>query len=245
MKPSIRDMPGVERAAKCALPIIFTSLDHPEYPGIRGTCTALRFGEASVFVTAAHVLAHNDDRTTVEVALGFRGEPLRCRIGKVLKPRPAKEQFEAVCDFAVMLPASPPAFVEGDSAPYELVRVAKMDAAPNESVFGVFGYPRASSDRNVIDYSARTLTFGLHVAIGTYDGPSTLNGHHMLDLSTEEIGGPSGFSGGPVFRLRFESETWIPTFAGIVTTGGPTRIHFIDNAFLGGFLLKEVFRRPR
>ena len=70
---TIQDMPEVERAAKCALPIIFTSLDHPEYPGVHGTCTALRFGADSIFVTAAHVVANSDDRTMVEVALGFDG----------------------------------------------------------------------------------------------------------------------------------------------------------------------------
>lgn len=244
LKP-LRDMPQLERAAKCALPIIFTSLDHPEYPGTQGTCTALRFGDETVFVTAAHVVGRNNERTAIEVALGFRGEPVRCRIGKVLKPRAAEEQFEAASDLAIMIPASPPAFVEGDSAPYELVRVANVDAAPLGSDFAVFGYPRAS-ERNVIDYAARTLTFGLHLAIGSYDGRSPFKGHHMLDVSTAEIGGPAGFSGGPVFRLLggAERETTTPSFAGIVTMGGPNRIHFIDVAFLSGFLLKEVFRRP-
>jgi len=38
------------------------------------------------------------------------------------------------------------------------------------------------------------------------------------------------------------SGAWTPAFAGIVTMGGPKRIQFIDIAFLGKFLLNEVFR---
>ena len=235
---TIQDMPEVERAAKCALPIIFTSLDHPEYPGVHGTCTALRFGADSIFVTAAHVVANSDDRTMVEVALGFRGDPLRARVREILKPHPTEEQHEAVCDFAVMFPVSPPAFVAGDSDAYDLARVAKMDAAPRKSLFGVFGYPRSYEDRNIVDYAAGTVTFGLHLAVGTHEGPSSIKGHHTLDVSTAEIGGPNGFSGGPVFRLLFDkaSGAWTPAFAGIVTMGGPKRIQFIDIAFLGKFL---------
>ena len=239
----LRDMPQLQRAARCALPIIFTSLDDPEYPGTHGTCTALRFGDETVFVTAAHVMRGNNDRTVVEVVLGFQGEPVRCRIGKILKPRPAADQFEAASDLAIMVPSSPPTFVDGDSAPYDLIRVTNLTAASRGSPFAVFGYPQAS-DRNAIDYATRTLTFEVAVAIGTYEAPSTFSGHHMLDVSTQDIGGPSGFSGGPVFRLFRDGETWTPSFAGIVTMGGPTRIHFIDVAFLSGFLLNEVFRRP-
>jgi hypothetical protein len=247
MKPAdhlqpLRDMPLLQQAVSCALPIIFTSLDHPEYPGMRGTCTALRFSNETVFVTAAHVIGRDNERTAVEVALGFQGDPVRCRIGRILKPRPSEEQFEAASDLAIMIPVSTPAFVEGNSAPHELNRVANLEAAPRGSVFCVCGYPVAS-EHNVIDYASRTITVGLHVAFGTYAAPSQFKGHHMLDVSTAEFGGPNGLSGGPVFRLlRDEDGTWSPSFAGIVTMGGPNRIHFIDVTFLGGFLLKEVFR---
>ncbi len=156
----------------------------------------------------------------------FRGDPLRARVREILKPHPTEEQHEAVCDFAVMFPVSPPAFVAGDSDAYDLARVAKMDAAPRKSLFGVFGYPRSYEDRNIVDYAAGTVTFGLHLAIGTHEGPSSIKGHHTLDVSTAEIGGPNGFSGGPVFRLLFDkaSGAWTPAFAGIVTMGGPKRI---------------------
>ncbi len=241
-----RRIPELVKAARCALPIIFTSGDHPEFPGLRGSCTALRSGNATVFVTAAHVVANNDKRTVVEVGLGFRGEPLRSRIREMLKPRPAEEQYDAVCDFAVMLPAGAPAFVDGDSEAYNLARVAKMEAAQYKNLFAVCGYPSSYADRNVIDYEARSVTFGLHVAIGTYEAPSSMKGHHVLEVSTAEIGGPNGFSGGPVFRLLFDrvAGTWTPVLAGIVTMGGPGRIHFIDIAVLGTFLQREVFRTP-
>jgi hypothetical protein len=104
-------------------------LDHPEYPGIRGTCTALRYGQEFIFVTAAHVVERNDNRTIIEVALGFGGEPLRCRIRDLLKPRPSHEEDEAVCDFAVMRPVFVPAFVEGESGARDIARFARMSAA--------------------------------------------------------------------------------------------------------------------
>lgn len=238
-------MPSLQRAASCALPIIFTCVDHPQYPGMHGTCTALRFSNETVFVTAAHVIGRDTERTSVDVALGFQGEPVRCRIGKILKPRPAEERFEAASDFAVMIPLEAPAFVAGASAPLDLNGIANLAAAPRGSVFCVCGYPKAS-EGNVIDYGARTVTVAPHVAFCTYDGPaeSAFDGQHMLDISTADFGGPNGLSGGPVFRLRRneESETWAPSFAGIVTNGGPRRIRFIDVALLSGFLLKEIFR---
>jgi len=241
-KPTARDLPVIVRAAKCALPIIFTSLDHPEYPGVQGTCTALRFGDEVVFVTAAHVVARSDRRTVVEVALGFTGEPLRARIRDIWKPRPAAERYEGVCDIAVMFPASLPPFVTGESEAYDLARVADMDA-PRDSVFAICGYPLGYTDRNIVDYESRKVTFGPHLAFGAYDGPSAITGHHVVQVSTTDIGGPNGFSGSPVFRLlRDEARgAWAPAFAGIVTLGGPDRI--IDIAFLGAFLRNEVFRR--
>lgn len=242
MELSIRDMPEVDRAARCALPIIFTSLDHPEYPGIQGTCTALRYRDQVVFVTAAHVVDGSDDRTVVEVGLSFKGEPLRSRMREILKPHPTTDEFEGICDFAVMLPVSVPSFVSGESEAYDLARVARMDAAPPDSVFGMCGYPLGYKDRNVVDYEERRATFGLHLAVGAYAGPSSMLGHHTLKVSTGEIGGPNGFSGSPVFRLLRDQTTgsWSPAFAGIVALGGPELVHFIDIAYLATFLRNEV-----
>jgi hypothetical protein len=122
-----------------------------------------------------------------------------------------------------------------------------MEAAPFQAVFAVAGYPSAYLDRNHFDYESHRITFGLHVAIGTYAGPSTFAGHHVLDVSTAESGGPNGLSGGPVFRLLHEpaTDTWTPAFAGIATMGSREKIQFIDIAFLGTFLRNEVFQRIR
>src|SRR5207237_8236074 len=101
---TIQDMPEVERAAKCALPIIFTSLDHHEYPGVHGTCTALRFGADSIFVTAAHAVANSDHRTIGEVALGFRGDPPRAPVRGIVQRRATEAQPEAAGDVAGRVP---------------------------------------------------------------------------------------------------------------------------------------------
>lgn len=50
---SASDNPELIQAAKCALPLIFTLLEHPESPSTRGTCTALRAGDLTFFVLAA------------------------------------------------------------------------------------------------------------------------------------------------------------------------------------------------
>src|SRR6266568_3721910 len=212
MELSIEDLPEVDRATKCALPLIFTSSEHPEYPGIRATSTALRYGRETVFVTAAHVVARNADRTTIELALGFRGEPLRCGIRDAVKPRPTGDEDAALCDFAVLRPVSSPSFIEGDSEAHDISRFARMAAAHPKSLFAMCGYPSGHPSGNIIDYSAHTITFGLQLAIGTYRGPSPFKGHHTLDVDTAQTGGPDGFSGGPVFRLLFDEErqTWIP-----------------------------------
>ena len=196
-------------------------------------------------MTAAHVVTSSDSRTAVEVALGLSGEPLRSRIRDIWKPRPAAEQYEGVCDIAVLLPGSPPAFVTGDSEAYDLARVADMEAASPGSIFAICGYPSGYTDRNIVDYESRTMTFGPIFAFGTYSGPSTITGHHVLAISTGSIGGPNGFSGSPAFRLLRDEASggWSPAFAGIVTLGGTHQIQFIDIAYLGTFLRDEVFRR--
>jgi hypothetical protein len=236
------DVPDLERAAKCALPLIFTHQDHPEYPGTQGTCTALRAGNQTYFVTAAHVVNGCSPHTLVDVAVGFRDRQERCRIGTILVPKPASEEFEAVCDLAIMRPVTVPAFVPGHSESYDLARVVRMTSVPDKAPFAMCGYPSNAPGCNTFDYIERRITFGLHAAVGTYAGQSPIVGHHLLEVSTAHCGGPNGLSGGPVFRLVQEASTgtWEPVFAGIVTMGSHTHVHFMDVAYLATFMLREM-----
>jgi hypothetical protein len=217
-------------AAECALPVMFVRSECPDAPGVMGTCTALLFRNEYVFVTAAHVVARNDSETAVYIAMGFSESEVRCQIAQALKPRAAAPEIPD--DLAVMRPTELPAFVGGESRAQSIPPYARVNQAPRGAAFAVVGYPLDAPDRNIVDYDARTLRFGKQVAVGKYDGPSTIKGLHTLKVSTAETWGPNGFSGGPAFRLLDDADTGIliPVFAGIVTNGGPDRIHFIDAA---------------
>ena len=233
---SVADMPDVDRAIHCALPIIFASEESPAFPGIKGTCTALRYRNECVFVTAAHVVQGNDCNTAIYVPLGFSASEARCQIKQILTPRAADPN--APTDLAMMRASAAPDFVGGESSAFPVPPFARMDLVPPKALFAVSGYPLDCADRNCVDYDARTILFGKQMALGTYDSRSPMNGLHMLRLSTADTGGPNGFSGGPVFRLLHDQETrtWTPAFAGIVTNGGPECVHFIDAEYVVAFL---------
>src|SRR5207302_10031931 len=95
------DMSRVLQAATCALPIMFVSEGLPDFPGVMGTCTALRYRNNVVFVTAAHVVQKNDPHTAIYVPLAFSGSELRVQIGLVKKPRAAEAHPNAPVDVAV------------------------------------------------------------------------------------------------------------------------------------------------
>lgn len=226
------DLPHVLRQLECALPVMFASAISPDAPGISGTCTALRFRNEFFFVTAAHVVERNDWQTSVYVPLGFSASETRVRIGRGWKPRAAAPHVPE--DLAAMRPATPPAFVDGESSAHVVPPIANMDRVSQGARFVVAGYPLNAVDRNYVDYAARVLKFGKQVAFGTYDGSSPMAGLHTLKLSTAETGGPNGFSGGPAFRMLHDPITsaWTLAFAGIVTNGGPECVHFIDSKYV-------------
>jgi hypothetical protein len=237
---SEQGMTEVLRQRQCALPVMFASETCPDAPGVLGTCTALQFRSQCVFVTAAHVVEKNDWQTAIYVPLGFSSSETRVRIEQMMKPRAADP--EAPVDLAVMRPATLPEFVDGESSARAVPPFAAMERIPQNAMFAIAGYPLNAAERNYVDYEARILKFGKQVAIGTYDGASTMPGLHRLKLSTAETGGPKGLSGGPAFRMLHDavSGAWTPAFAGIVTNGGPECVHFIDAKYVVAFLSMSV-----
>ncbi len=229
---SVEDMPDVLRELQCALPIMFVSEACPDAPGVKGTCTALRFRNECVFLTAAHVVDRNDLQTAIYVPLGFAGSEARSRIADSRRPRAIGPDIPV--DLAIMRPVMPPEFMDGESSAHTVPPFARLDRASPEALFAIAGYPLDVADRNWVDYDARTIRFGKQVTIGTYDAPSAMKGLHTLKVSTGDTGGPNGFSGGPVFRLLHDpaAGTWTPAFAGIVTNGNRECIHFIDAAYV-------------
>jgi hypothetical protein len=238
---SVKDMPDVDRRAKCALPIIVSALDHPEYPGIHGTCIAVRHGAQTAFLTAAHVVRVTDG-TRIQIPLGFGASRSLCEIREVVFPVPSVERYESACDVAAMLPVSQPLFIDGQTEPIDLLKVARVEAARPNSLFAIAGYPRSLPANNLIDYDLRTVSFSLYHGLGTYAGPFQFDGCHTLDVSTVEVGGPQGLSGSPVFRCLLNDDgSWSAAFAGMVIMGSPSKIHFVDVAWLARFLLRDVF----
>ncbi len=233
-----RDMTYVSQAATCALPVMFVSKETPGFPGVDGTCTALRYRNEIVFVTAAHVIERSDQHTAIYVPLAFSGSELRCQIGRVLKPRAAEEHRDAPVDLAVMFPIAGPGFADGDSSACGVPPYADMERVARDRPFAIAGFPLDAPDRNTVDYDGGLVRFGKQVAFGTYETPSCMTGLHTLTVSTAGTWGPNGFSGGPAFRLLRGGGTgpWKPAFAGIVTNGGPETVHFIDAAFVIGCL---------
>lgn len=70
MRISVADMRDVLREVQCALPIMFVSEACPDAPGVKGTCTALRFRDEYAFVTAAHVVDRNDQTLGLRFSAG-------------------------------------------------------------------------------------------------------------------------------------------------------------------------------
>src|SRR4051812_13759536 len=109
---SIKEMPEVDALSKCSLPIVFTSRDAVDFPGIKGTCFAVRVNGRDLFVTARHVVPPEQiSENTIDVVTGFGKQRATARIAQVLYPEPAHPDFEAALDLALMLPAGTPTYV--------------------------------------------------------------------------------------------------------------------------------------
>jgi len=137
---SVKDMPDVDRKAKCALPIILSAVEHPEYPGIHGTCIAVRHGRHVAFITAAHVLG---PRRTGEIrptadgskpANGRDPRPVRfypavasecnCRVRQLRGPHLSTwAWWRSRSSIAVTAATSPSAFPQSSTGRFEVMTV--------------------------------------------------------------------------------------------------------------------------
>ncbi|SRR5229473_5563510 len=230
---SVRDMPLVDLACKCALPIVLSAIETPDYPSLLGTCFAIQAHENVLFVTAGHVVRDVSPETTrISIPLGPGRDWPSAEIAKLVRPV-ANEGFESALDLAIMVPTGVVAPSSGDFVPCSIERVANMAAVPTTAMFVVAGYPGGHPAGKGVDYDQRGIHVTRFISIGTYVGKSDLRGCHRLKLSTVIAGGPAGLSGSPVFRaLHNEDGSWTPALAGLVITGNNEDLHFLDVAYL-------------
>jgi hypothetical protein len=250
MQLSLEDLPSVDRALNCSLPVYMFSPDYPEYPGNSGTCFAVRYGGRVVLVTARHVIQGNPPHC-IAAPLGFDREvSFKRRHGlfipsQILYPAPADADDSDLdrFDLAVLLPATEPEFGP-EVVALEIETIARMSKVPKKCLFAVAGYPRTDVAMSV-DYENRQLQRNRYATPGTYIGPlSSSQGCHTIEVDCSDIGGADGLSGSPVLRMAFDAHHNVSHgLAGIVIRGGDTRLHFIDVKYVLS-ALREVLGPP-
>lgn len=103
----------------------------------------------------------------------------------------------------------------------------------HEVQFFVLGFPE---ERSFLNYETLEFRADRIILIGRYDGPSTLQYHHVLSvLDTLSLKTFSGLSGAPVFAwLELPMQRPTPVFCGMVLRGSPESglIHFLDRDVL-------------
>ena len=240
---SAQDLPALDRALKCALPIISIDPEFPDVPGLIGTCCAFRVRGSIVFVTAAHTLKRlNFAETRLEVPVQFgEGRSEVARIGQVLTPEPSAQVHEDVCDFSVMLPVQElrvPSSVEFHAV--DLAEIPEADRAPKGSDLAFAGYP-LGNDGNTVEYGSSPVRVHAHLfhGFGRYAArPSWGEGLHTMRVDTSAVGGSNGLSGGPVFLLSGQGVT----MAGVMVRGNAGIVHFIDVGFIVEFFRRESLK---
>jgi hypothetical protein len=234
---SVENIPEASRLLKCAAPVIITNPEAPDYPGVNGTCFAIRRGHRIVFLTAGHVV-RKATNANVEVATGFGAERSLCRIAKAVYPEPVAEEVVDACDLAVLVPVAEPVLDEDDVVALVADEVADMTRAPQHALFAYAGYPR-EGERNSVDYDNRTIHFELFHGFGTYSGPArSMTGCHTLKLIGAPANGLQGVSGSPVIRVVFDREHGTKVgLASLAIREGSSLLHFVDVAHLIALLV--------
>lgn len=71
---TVRDIPALDQALFCALPILFRHVEHPDLPGtLWGTATAVSFKGRTLFLTTRHQTNSVDEGSQLLVVTGFGG----------------------------------------------------------------------------------------------------------------------------------------------------------------------------
>src|SRR4051794_3466660 len=151
---SIRDMPAVDAFLGCALPIIFVDPSHPEFPGIGGTCFAVRYEGRLFFLTAGHCL-RDVEADNVWIPVTFNRQLETWPIAKIGRPAVLKgSEYGTGLDVALMVPATEPRFEKDHATPLGLELIANMQDVPTNALFAVRGFPRGKG----IDYDQATIS---------------------------------------------------------------------------------------
>jgi hypothetical protein len=236
---SVRDLPTVNRALRCAMPVLLWDERHPEYPGAKGTAFAFRYKGVVALMSAEHVVRDAPERgicipTFTTSALTFEtGEGLLKAAGVAWLPVMDQDDTDQF-DLALLpLKEKSPRGVY----PLELSRIANLRTATAETLFAMAGYAR-SDQMLQFDYEGGALNWNPSFHLGTYAGAAPDRKHcHLINLNTEWIGGPDGLSGSPVLRVDFARGRVRCALAGVAVRANLKQLLFVDVRRVVGLVL--------
>jgi|GEM_PF-1874715 len=232
---SVEHMPAVESALECAVPVMF---EHADFPGIGGTCFAVRYAGRVVFLTASHCVKEAQPKD-LGIPISFNRRMETWPISQIGRPAILTgSEYGTGLDVAILVPAIEPSFEIGQASPLDLKIFANMDNVPPSALFAVRGYLTGEG----IDYASGEIKRDSLALLATYDGwLDGFPGCHTLRLATPQFGGVDGLSGSPVMRItRAADGSWSPGLAGMVVMGGPSKIHIVDVRTLIGVLSAPI-----
>lgn len=240
-----RDIPEADIIQRCAMPILYAESEHRDFPGVGGTCFAVRYRGRTRFLTAHHVVKAVTPRTLVQIPLSFGEAATYAEVRHINWPSPSSPEFEDATDIASMVPVAEPRFVPGQSRALDIESIARHEPFTTGMLLGVFGYPSRHPGNGGIDYDTRRAHTALYSSLGTYAGPSPLAGCHLLAVSTERAGGSDGMSGSPVLAFGLRNDgSWEVRLAGLVIRGNMEVVHFVETRYLLEMLRREPDVEP-
>src|SRR5262245_2351564 len=79
---TVQDIPALDEALLCSLPMLLRHAETPEYPGICGTASAVSYKQQTIFLTARHV-TKVDENVAISVPTRFGQASMACEIESV------------------------------------------------------------------------------------------------------------------------------------------------------------------
>jgi hypothetical protein len=240
---SVDQLPEVDRALKCARPVLHVVPGLEQYPGIEASCFLVRYKGRLIAVTAWHVVKDMALPRAVAIPRRLGGPIEYINFALAVGPKNVRTTDRKTGtdeeDVALFL-AEDDLDVGGDAIDLDSTELADIDkCCPGESILATHGYPK---DGQKIEYPEEDGQVGntktlATIMPGIYEGKLHGRVHTMAcdlsEYSDNEWRRPAGVSGSPVVLCApegdpFDGGSWKAGLVGMVVRGGSTRLHFID-----------------